>query len=41
MTDDEGNTEPDLEQPEEPDKKKVKLNYGAKTTPASRVWQYP
>ena len=41
LTDDEGDDEPDLEEPEEPEKKKVKLNYGAKTTPASRARQYP
>ena len=31
LTDGEGDSEPDLEEPEEPEKKKVKLNYGAKT----------
>ena len=41
LTDGEGDSEPDLEEPEEPEKKKVKLNYGAKTTPASRARQYP
>ena len=41
LTDGEGDSEPDLEEPEEPEKKKVKLNYGAKTTPAPRARQYP
>ena len=41
LHDGEGDNEPDLEEPEEPEKKKVKLNYGAKTTPASRARQYP
>ena len=31
LTDGEGDSEPDLEEPEEPEKKKVKLNHGAKT----------
>ena len=40
LIDGEGDSEPDLEEPEEPEKKKVKLNYGAKATPASRARQY-
>ena len=41
LTDGEGDNEPHLEEPEEPEEKKVNLNYGAKTTPASRARQYP
>ena len=38
LTDGEGESDPDLEEPEN---KKVKLNYDAKTTSALRVQQYP
>ena len=40
LTDGEGDSEPDFEKPKEPERKKVKLNYGARTTPASRARQY-